>query len=171
MPERKQLKAAPEANMPETTPNRPATPVNTITSGEPSGTHGASPPATSTAAHPKPARRVFVTNLEMIASVGVFEIEHRYEQRVVVSLDLNVDDTYDGKSERLSDVVDYSELARATEAITHSGHFKLIETLAERIAEMALKDQRIRDIRVRIEKPDIMPGCRTVGIEITRYRT
>lgn len=130
-------------------------------------------PRQNTAPSPQNAklpRRVFITNLEILASVGVFEIEHRYEQRVIVSLELNVDDTYDGKSERLSDVVDYSELARATEAITQSGHFKLIETLAERIAEMGLKDHRVRDIRVRIEKPDIMPRCRSVGIEITRHR-
>ncbi len=123
-----------------------------------------------TALTARPPRRVFVTNLELIASVGVFEIEHRYEQRIIVSLDLNVDDTYDGRSERLSDVVDYSELVRATEAIAQSGHFKLIETLAERIAEAGLKDARVRDIRVRIEKPDIMPGCRSVGIEIVRHR-
>ncbi|MEQ1647331.1 MAG: dihydroneopterin aldolase [Hyphomicrobiaceae bacterium] len=132
--------------------------------------HDARRSATPSPQHAKPPRRIFITNLEILASVGVFEIEHRYEQRVIISLELNVDDTYDGKSERLSDVVDYSELARATEAITQSGHFKLIETLAERIAEMGLKDQRIRDIRVRIEKPDIMPRCSSVGIEITRHR-
>ena len=124
----------------------------------------------SAASTEKPPRRVFVNGLEMVASVGVFEFEHRYEQRIIVSLDLTVDDAYDGKSERLTDVVDYSELVRATEAIAHSGHFKLIETLAERIAEAGLKDTRVRDIRVRIEKPDIMPGCKSVGIEILRHR-
>lgn len=157
----------------------PQDPKNTTPSGAPNVDTGAPQTAAhstlqSTSAGPhsiKPPRRVFVTNLEILASVGVYEIEHRYEQRVIVSLELNVDDSYDGHSERLSEVVDYSELVRATEAITHSRHFKLIETLAERIAEMGLKDQRVREIRVRIEKPDIMPRCRSVGIEITRYRS
>jgi dihydroneopterin aldolase len=116
------------------------------------------------------SRRVFVDRLEIMASVGVFEVEHRYEQRVVVSLDLDVDDVYDGVSERLQDVVDYSEVVRTTERIAQSRHYKLIETLAEDVAAACLRDGRIETVRVRIEKPDIMPNCRSVGIEIVRFR-
>ena len=105
-----------------------------------------------------------------MASVGIFEVEHRYEQRVVISLELDVADTYDGTSERITDVLDYSVVVRETEMLVQSGHFKLIETLAERIAEKCLGDRRVLAVSVRIEKPDIMPNCRTVGIEIRRVR-
>lgn len=118
----------------------------------------------------KPPRRVFIRDLEIMASVGVFEVEHRYEQRIVVSIELDVVDTYDGKSERLGDVVDYSAVCARVEAITHAGHTKLIETLAERFATACLEDPRVLVVRVRIEKPDIMPNCRAVGIEIERRR-
>jgi len=117
-----------------------------------------------------PSRRVFVRDLEVMASVGIFEFEHRYEQRVRISLDLDVADTYDGASERIADVLDYSVVVRETELLVQSGHFKLIETLAERIAEKCLEDRRVLSVLVRIEKPDIMPNCRTVGIEIRRIR-
>ena len=43
--------------------------------------------------HVLPARRVFVRDLEIMASVGIFEIEKRYEQRVVVSIELDVHST------------------------------------------------------------------------------
>lgn len=115
-------------------------------------------------------RRVFIDGLEMMASVGVFEVEHRYEQRVVVSLSLDVIDTYDGASERLADVLDYSELVRSTERIAQSRHYKLVETLAEDIAVACLEDKRVSTVSVRVEKPDIMPNCRSVGIEIVRRR-
>jgi 7,8-dihydroneopterin aldolase/epimerase/oxygenase len=119
----------------------------------------------------KPPRRVFIRDLEIMASVGVYEVEHRYEQRIIVGIELDVVDSYDGMSERLSDVVDYSAVCRRVEAIAQAGHSKLIETLAERFAGACLEDPRVIAARVRIEKPDIMPNCRAVGIEIERRRT
>lgn len=123
-----------------------------------------------TAVAPKPPRRVFIRDLEIMASIGVFEVEHRYEQRIVVNIDLSVRDDYDGVSERLDQVLDYAVLVGRVEAITHSGHTKLIETLAERIATECLSDPRVLVARVRIDKPDILPSCRSVGIEIERSR-
>ncbi len=115
-------------------------------------------------------RRVLVRDLEVMASIGVFEVEHRYEQRIIVNLDLRVRDDYDGKSERIGDVVDYGALVAGVERIVASRHFKLVETLAERIAEGCLEDTRVQSVTVRVEKPDILPSCRAVGIEIERSR-
>jgi 7,8-dihydroneopterin aldolase/epimerase/oxygenase len=115
-------------------------------------------------------RRVFVRDMEIMASVGIFEVEKRYEQRIVVSIDLDVLDNYDGSSEQISDVLDYSRVVHGVEQLVQSTHFKLIETLAERIAAQCLADARVVTAAVRIEKPDIMPGCRSVGIEIKRHR-
>ena len=118
----------------------------------------------------KPLRRVFVRDLEIMASVGIFEVEMRYEQRIIVGLELDVRDTYDGVSERIGDVLDYSRVVRDTEMLCQSRHFKLIETLAEAIGKQILADTRVLAVSVRIEKPDIMPNCKLVGIEIRRTR-
>ena len=115
-------------------------------------------------------RRVFVRGLELIGSVGVYEHEKRYEQRVVVSLDLAVVDEYDGRSDRLEHVYDYDLAIKAVKSSVESNHFNLIETLAERIADACLMDPRVLGVRVRVEKPDVLPSCRTVGIEILRGR-
>lgn len=118
----------------------------------------------------KPLRRVFVRDLELMASVGVYEMEKRYEQRLVVSLDLWVIDDYDGHSDALGDVLDYAAVVAGVRAIVENGHTNLIETLAERIAAACLADARVSTVVVRLEKPDIVPGCRSVGIEIVRQR-
>jgi 7,8-dihydroneopterin aldolase/epimerase/oxygenase len=125
--------------------------------------------------HPMPPaarapRRVFVRDMEVMASVGIFEVEKRYEQRIVVSIDLDVVDSYDGVSEQITDVLDYSRVVHNVEQLVQGTHFKLIETLAERIAAQCLADARVLSVMVTIEKPDIMPGCRSVGIEINRRR-
>jgi 7,8-dihydroneopterin aldolase/epimerase/oxygenase len=115
-------------------------------------------------------RRVFVRDLEIMASVGVYEVEVRYQQRVIVSVDLTVRDDYDGVSEKLSDVLDYSVIVHGVEALVQSRHFKLLETMAERIAEVCLDDARVISARISLMKPDIMAACKAVGIEIERGR-
>jgi dihydroneopterin aldolase len=115
-------------------------------------------------------RKVFVRELELMAHVGVFEVEHRYEQRLVVSVDLDVVDAYDGSSDRLTEVLDYGSVVASVQRIVEAEHLNLLETLAERIAQTWLEDPRVQSVRVRLEKPDILPGCRSVGIEIERKR-
>lgn len=116
-------------------------------------------------------RRVIIDGLELVASVGVFEVEKRYEQRIIVSVALDVADHYDGASDRLEDVLDYAAVVDTINAIAAGRHFHLIETLAEHIAAACLDDRRVVGVRVRVDKPDIMPGCRSVAIEIDRRRS
>jgi 7,8-dihydroneopterin aldolase/epimerase/oxygenase len=127
-------------------------------------------PRATTHAINAPLRRVFVRDQEILASVGIFEVEMRYEQRIIVGIELDVLDTYDGVSERIGDVFDYSRVVRDTEMLCQSRHFKLIETLADAISKQCLADPRVHAVSVRIEKPDIMPNCKSVGIEIRRTR-
>jgi 7,8-dihydroneopterin aldolase/epimerase/oxygenase len=115
-------------------------------------------------------RRVFVNDFEIVASVGVFEHEKRYEQRILLSADLAVRDDYDGVSDRLEDVLDYSTLLEGIALLVQQEHVNLLETLAERIARYCLADPRVESVRVRIEKPDALAMCRSVGIEIERAR-
>lgn len=115
-------------------------------------------------------RRVLIRDMEIVASVGVFEHEKRYEQRIVVSLELDVADDYDGHSDRLEHVLDYAAVVEGTVRLVQAEHVHLIETLAERIAAMCLADARVLAAKVRIEKPDVLPQVRSVGIEIERAR-
>jgi len=114
---------------------------------------------------------VFVNRLELMASVGIFEVERRYEQRIHVSVDLDVIDDYDGLSDSLDDVLDYGSVIEAVRTIVAQRHFSLIETLAERIAEACLNDRRVTTARISVAKPDIVSGCAEVGIEIERLQS
>jgi 7,8-dihydroneopterin aldolase/epimerase/oxygenase len=127
-------------------------------------------PARTTTPHADRVRRVFIRDFEIVASVGVFEHEKRYEQRILLTVDLAVHDDYDGTSDRLEHVLDYSKLVDGIARLVQSEHVNLLETLAERIARHCLEDARVENVRVRIEKPDALPMCRSVGIEIYRQR-
>ncbi|MBO0766236.1 MAG: dihydroneopterin aldolase [Hyphomicrobiaceae bacterium] len=115
-------------------------------------------------------RRVFVRELEIVGSIGVYEHERHYEQRILISADLWVRDDYDGTSDRLSDVLDYGKVVDDIVVLVEREHVNLIETLAERIARHCLSDARVERVRVRIEKPDVARSFKGVGIEIERKR-
>src|SRR5262249_30236325 len=105
-------------------------------------------------------RRLFVQDLEIVASIGVYQHEKRYEQRVLISADLWVRDDYDGVSDRLADVVDYGKVVEDIIMLAQSEHVNLNETLAERIARQCLSDPRVEGVRVQIAKPDVARSCK-----------
>lgn len=115
-------------------------------------------------------RHVFVRDLQLLCRIGVYRHERRKDQRVRVNLDLAVREGEAAVADRLAAVVDYEEIVERVRLIPAKGHINLIETLAERIAEVCLVDERVRTARVRVEKLDVFPDAASVGVEIERFR-
>jgi dihydroneopterin aldolase len=65
-------------------------------------------------------------------------------------------------------VVDYEQVARSVRAVVAAGHVQLVETLAERLAETCLQDERVQAARIRVEKLDVFDDLASVGVEIER---
>jgi 7,8-dihydroneopterin aldolase/epimerase/oxygenase len=116
-------------------------------------------------------RHVFVRDLDVMATLGIHEHEKLTPQRIVVSIDLSVSEGGGPRHDDISSVVSYEIVVKKVEAIIAEGHVNLVETLAEKIAAACLKDKRVMAARVRIEKPDIIPNAKSVGIEIERIKT
>ncbi len=123
-------------------------------------------------------RHVFLRDLVLVASIGVHPHEHAAPQRVRINIDLAVEDDGGQRLSRppvgrdeLSRVVDYEKVADAARGIVASGHVRLVETLAERIAEACLVDRRVHLVRVRVEKLDIFADATSAGVEIERRQS
>jgi dihydroneopterin aldolase len=121
-------------------------------------------------------RLVFLRDMVLAASIGVHPHEHAATQRIRVNVDLGVIDETAlagiavGPDE-LARVVDYEKIAVRVRSIVGVGHTRLVETLAERIAETCLVDPRVKTARVRVEKLDIFADAVSAGVEISRFRT
>ena len=119
-------------------------------------------------------RHVFLRDMVLLASVGVHAHEHAARQRLRINVDLAVLDEAAGLSraaparDELSRVVDYEAVAGQVRAIVGAGHVRLVETLAERVAEACLVDPRVRIARIRVEKLDIFDDIAAAGVEIER---
>ena len=120
-------------------------------------------------------RHVFLRDMVLQASIGVHPPEHEATQRVRINVDLGVEDDGSrplsrsavGKDE-LPRVVDYERIANSVRAIVAAGHTRLVETLAERIAEACLTDPRVQPRAGRVEKLDVFPDSASAGVEIER---
>jgi 7,8-dihydroneopterin aldolase/epimerase/oxygenase len=120
-------------------------------------------------------RHVFVRDIVLTASIGIHPHEHSGRQRVRINVDLAVDDetALAGLTvgpDELSRVVNYEKIVGAVRAIVASGHTRLVETMAERIAEACLRDTRVRTARIRVEKLDIFADAGSAGVEVERQR-
>jgi dihydroneopterin aldolase len=115
-------------------------------------------------------RHVFVRDLEMKALIGIYDHEKRDPQRITVNIDLSVTEGDGPMDDDISHVVSYEIVVKKVEAIIAEGHINLVETLCEKIAASCLRDKRVVAARVRVEKPDIIPNARSVGVEIERQR-
>ncbi len=128
----------------------------------------ARPPAGDARRAGEGLRRVLVRDLVLGCEIGVFRHERGARQRVRINLDLAVREDALPIADDLRNVVCYDEIVSGIRRLVEAGHLNLVETLAERIAEMCLADARIRRALVRVEKLDVYPDVASVGIEIER---
>jgi 7,8-dihydroneopterin aldolase/epimerase/oxygenase len=120
-------------------------------------------------------RHMFIRDLVLAASIGVYAHEHSAPQRVRINVDLAITDDGAAKTSRaavgqddLSRVVDYEAIVNRIRAMVAAGHVQLVETLAERLAEACLADDRILIARVRVEKLDVFVDATSAGVEVER---
>ncbi len=115
-------------------------------------------------------RHVFIRDLVLDSYIGVYDHEKNSTQKIRVNVDLSVIENMKNLDDNINNVVCYEKIAQAIDTIVKSGHFHLVETLAENIAAMNLQDARISRVRVREEKLEAIKNTTSVGIEIERYR-
>jgi dihydroneopterin aldolase len=111
-----------------------------------------------------------ILGVECFAHHGVFDFERREGQTFSIDLTLGVDTRRAAASDDLQDTVDYGTLVDRVKAAVESDPVDLIETVAQRIADVCLADGRVEWARVTIHKPDapIDATFRDVALTITR---
>ena len=110
---------------------------------------------------------VFIRDFRASADLGAYKREHGAPQRVVFNVEALVARAAT-RADDMRAVFSYDVILDAIRLVTGRGHVNFIETIAEDVAEIVLRDPRVRRVRVRVEKLDIIEGA--VGIEIARER-
>jgi len=115
-------------------------------------------------------RHIFVRDYVVNAQIGVWEHEKDTHQKIRINVDLSVRENTAHHNDQLGNVVCYNDIVTNINSIIAGGHINLVETLAEKVAEMALVDDRVIGARVKIEKLEAVNGAASVGVEIERQK-
>jgi dihydroneopterin aldolase len=115
--------------------------------------------------------KVMLRGLRVFAHHGVLAHENEFGQVFVIDLDLGIDLAPAGASDRLEDTLDYGGIAGEVADLVAGGRRQLLEAVAEDVAGLALRDTRVREVRVRVAKPHApLPVDAEVAVEIVRRR-
>ena len=91
-----------------------------------------------------PLDRIHIRDLQLRCIVGVYPEERRDKQDVMINITLHADLRKAGQSDNLADTVDYKSLKKDIIAAVEASSYKLVEALAERIAEVWLAHADVR---------------------------
>ncbi len=116
------------------------------------------------------ADRILIKDLAARCILGVTVDERRERQDVLVNIALSVDLRKAGRSDLFEDAVDYRALKKRVLAGVESSAYRLVEALAEHIADICLDTHGVTQAQVTVEKPSALRFARSVGVQITRAR-
>jgi dihydroneopterin aldolase len=114
--------------------------------------------------------RVFLRGLTAECIIGFIEWERRVRQTIVIDLELPVDCRRAAATDDVGDTVDYKKVAKRVLAFIEASEFKLVETLAHRLALVILEEFAIGWVRLSVNKPGAIRNSRDVGVTIERTR-
>ena len=113
---------------------------------------------------------VRIRELAVRCKVGVTAAERNKPQTLLITLSLHADLAKACRSDRFRDTVDYKALKLSILGELETKSFRLIERVAQRVADLALRDPRVLGVEVQVQKPGALRFARCSEVEIMRTR-
>lgn len=113
---------------------------------------------------------IVLTGLTVFGRHGVYDHEREDGQEFTIDLTLRMPLREAAASDDVVDTVHYGELAEKVAAVVAGEPVNLIETLAERIADVALADDRVHSATVTVHKPHAPISLTFADVAVTVHR-
>ena len=113
---------------------------------------------------------LYLHDLRVDCIIGIWDWERQTRQTIVLDLDMGVDIRAAATSDDLRDTLDYKAVAKRVIAFVEASEFRLVETLAERVAGLILREFPVPWLRLRLDKRGAIRGAGQVGLVIERRR-
>ena len=111
---------------------------------------------------------ILIRDLRVDALIGIHKRERHVHQTLSIDLDIGIPGTTVFASDKVSDTIDYEQASLRIGELAASQPFRLVETLAERIARLLLDDMGAPWVRVSVAKIGILGNAKFVGVTIER---
>ncbi|HKX37705.1 MAG TPA: dihydroneopterin aldolase [Burkholderiales bacterium] len=113
---------------------------------------------------------IVIRDLRVEALIGIHRREQHAAQTLSIDLDIGLPGEAVFASDKVSDTIDYEQVSLAIKALAGSGHFRLVETLAERVATLIIRDFGAPWVKVSAAKIGILANAKFVGVSIERRK-
>ncbi|MCB1815245.1 MAG: dihydroneopterin aldolase, partial [Candidatus Competibacteraceae bacterium] len=111
---------------------------------------------------------IFIHDLRVDTVIGIYDWERRIRQSVVINLELGADIQQAARSDQIDHTLSYKTVAKRLAEFVSGSEFLLLESLAERIAELLQQEFKVPWLRLTLSKPGAVTGAREVGLIIER---
>jgi 7,8-dihydroneopterin aldolase/epimerase/oxygenase len=112
--------------------------------------------------------KVFIEALEIECVIGIYDWERTIRQPVVLDLEMAFDNRVPAATDAIGDTLDYKAVSKRLIQFVSESQFGLVETLAERCAEIVLREFGVAHVRLKLAKPGAVRGAKSVGVIIER---
>lgn len=107
-----------------------------------------------------------ITGLTVNTRIGVHAWEQRISQRLLLDISLATD--FRACADDLDKTIDYDKLCQEVTYFAESHAFQLIETVAEKVAELIRETFQVTDITVSVSKPDAIKNAKNIQVTVKR---
>jgi dihydroneopterin aldolase len=114
---------------------------------------------------------VFLRELKVETVIGIYDWEREIRQTVVLDLEMSSDVQRAAASDSIDDALNYKAVAKRLVGFIEGSSFQLVETLAERCAEIVIQEFGVNWLRLSLNKIGAVSGARDVGVLIERSRS
>ena len=111
---------------------------------------------------------IFISELKVKTKLGVPDWERMVPQTIILDIEIGYDLKAAGKSDSISDTIDYGAIVMRINETLHEHSFKLVEALAEHICRLIFNEFGAKRVKVKVAKPAILPRLKALGIIIER---
>ena len=113
------------------------------------------------------SKKIIVKDLILLLSVGIHQFEKLEKQRVKFNIEITTDPNL---KPDIKTIVNYESVVNDIKRLTKKTHFDLLETLSESVFDEIFKNKKIKKIKLKIEKLDIIKETTSVGIEVVKTK-
>lgn len=111
---------------------------------------------------------IYLHDLKIDCVVGIWAWERQTTQKIILDLDMALDVRKAAARDHIDDTVNYKAVAKRLISFVGESQFQLVETLAERVADLVLKEFGVQWLRLRVNKKGAIRGAADVGVIIER---
>ena len=111
---------------------------------------------------------IFISDLKVKTKLGVPAWERMVAQTIILDIEIGYDLTKAGKSDAIADTIDYGAVVARIHSTLTEHSFQLVEALAEHVCQLILKEFGALNVKIKVAKPGILPGLKSLGVEIER---